>query len=354
MMKFYREWSISTKYPNTVKSLNWQEENLVDWIQGGTVYSLDGQIQESHINYAYIFDAATVSPSGRFSTIYQHVGTKGLILNHERKIVREINRSFYYANAFEYPIVLFQLPDGREVIAHCPDQYDRIEIEDTQTGERLTACQRPQPKDIFHSRLSVDLTGRYLMSAGWVWSPWDIVNVYDISSILKDPSQLDTYGIGSPSGAEVLTAAFGVDSNSIIMATSDENEFDEEEKSVDPLRANGPHSLGVYDLTIHSYQSITQTEDFTGTMMAVNDRLILSFYHHPKLVDLRTGKIIYQWKELDTGDQTSCITWGRASRPPIALDPRNCRFAVASPDHITIIALNRPDLERLSSNQSIL
>jgi hypothetical protein len=54
-----------------------------------------------------------MSPSGEFAVIYTRLGTKGLVL-HRGKIIREINRSFYHADVYEYPIGLAALKNGRE------------------------------------------------------------------------------------------------------------------------------------------------------------------------------------------------------------------------------------------------
>src|SRR5690349_4418590 len=89
-----------------VKSLRWQDDFLIDWVAGGIIYHLDGKVQPRRVNYAYRFDAAVTSPSGRFAVIYEKLGTKAIVLD-KGKVIREINRSFYYANAYEYPMVLF-------------------------------------------------------------------------------------------------------------------------------------------------------------------------------------------------------------------------------------------------------
>lgn len=64
------------------------------------------------------------------------------------------------SEAYRYPVALFTLPDGRTGIAHCPERYNRLEIEDAITGERLTASGQREPRDVFHSRLAVSGDGR--------------------------------------------------------------------------------------------------------------------------------------------------------------------------------------------------
>ncbi len=65
--------------------------------------------------------------------------------------------------------------------------YNRLEIEDARTGEPLTAGPEREPDDFFHSRLAVSPSGRYLLSAGWVWHPWGCLVVFDLRQALADP-----------------------------------------------------------------------------------------------------------------------------------------------------------------------
>src|SRR6476660_7385493 len=86
-----------------IHSLSWCGDELVDWVGGARRFSLDGAEQRAAVHYAYRFDSAIASPDGRFSVIYERQGTKGLLLDNG-KIVRELNRSFYCADAYEYPL----------------------------------------------------------------------------------------------------------------------------------------------------------------------------------------------------------------------------------------------------------
>lgn len=63
-----------------VRTLVWQGDTLVDWVGGGTVYALDGTIQQVCVSYAFRFDACVATPDGRFAVIYERLGTKGVVL----------------------------------------------------------------------------------------------------------------------------------------------------------------------------------------------------------------------------------------------------------------------------------
>lgn len=66
----------------------------------------------------------------------------------------------------------------------------------------------------------------------------------------------------------------------------------------------------------------------------------VSFYDHPKLVDLSSGRVLARWPALSTGRQTSGIIHHLAPLPPLALDPVHRRFAVAGDGSITVVQLD--------------
>jgi hypothetical protein len=173
---------------STDGALTWRGDALVDW-KGIFEYRLDGTSSDATVNYAYRFDRAIASTSGKYAVLYEQLGTKGIILK-QGKIIREINRSFYHAHVYEYPIMFLKFPEGTEAIAHCPDHYNVIEIEEVESGKRLTT-RTGESADFFHSRLQVSPNGKYLMSAGWRWHPWDYIQIYNVEQALENPETLD-------------------------------------------------------------------------------------------------------------------------------------------------------------------
>ncbi len=151
-----------------IKSLCWRGDELIDWVGGGRAFAADGTERPSTVRYGYRFDAATASPDGRFAVIYERLGTKGLLLC-DGRVLRELDRSFYHADAYEYPVALFSGSDGRVLLAHRPRDYCRIDLEDAETGRLLTESLDRKPSDFFHSRLALSPNGKRLLSAGWVW-----------------------------------------------------------------------------------------------------------------------------------------------------------------------------------------
>jgi hypothetical protein len=94
-MPTFRYQQLSTPGP---RSLVWRGYRLVDWLGGLETYGLDGSKTRGRINWAYRFDTVVQSSDGRYTVLYERLGTKGLILRGET-IVREIDRSFYCADS---------------------------------------------------------------------------------------------------------------------------------------------------------------------------------------------------------------------------------------------------------------
>lgn len=92
-------------------ALRWDGDDLVDFANGPDRWRLDGTADVPRVrrSFGFPFDQAIVSPSGRFQAVYAERGTKALLL-HEGKIVRELNRSYYHAEDYDYPIALGVLP----------------------------------------------------------------------------------------------------------------------------------------------------------------------------------------------------------------------------------------------------
>jgi hypothetical protein len=308
----------------SVSSLNWVGENLIDCVGDRIVFGLDDTSTKVRSLFGYRFDKAIISADAQYSVIYENLGTKGIILK-EGRFVREINRSYYCADAYEYPVAFFNLADGRPVIAHCPDEYCKIEIEEIETGKKLTS-RTNKPDDFFHSRLQVSPDGRYLLSCGWVWHPWDTIELFDVERALKEPDSLDQPWKGNLLGieGEIHSAAFNGAGKIVIAADEDE-----QSKPV----------LCTYKIDEDRITSSFRLEEHMGILMPMGD-FVVGFYEHPKLFNLKTGIIEHRWDDLTSGDQnSSIISHINEKLPKIALDPKNKRFAVAGAEEITVIQL---------------
>lgn len=319
--------------PWAPRSLCWSGEGLVDWVSGGIRHGLDGTTVESNVGHAYRFDAAVTSQDGRYAVLYEKLGTKALLLR-EGRHVRELNRSYYRADVYEYPIALHTLPSGRTLLAHCPEEYCRLELEDADTGARLTRREGESP-DFFHSRLQFSPDGRSLLSAGWIWHPVDAASVFDVTRALEQPGSLDqpqSLALGE-SFLEVHAAAFGARDTLVVYCSGVDGD-------ALPSGAGWPEEdvagLGVYSLTDRRFLSMVPVEAAVGTLMGVGD-FAVGFYEYPKLIELATGRVVEEWRGLATGSRSSSIIRHLPPQPPLALDPVGRRFAVGTDKGIEVV-----------------
>ncbi len=314
-----------------VASLIWRGDDLVDLTRGGESYSLDGSYRVAKLYWGFRFDAALTSPSGQYSVIYERLGTKGLLLD-GLKIVRELNRSYYHAEVYEYPITFAKGRDGQDLLIHCPDDYCRIDVEVAATGERLSLHPERKPQDVFHSRLEASPDGRWLVSAGWLWHPFDVACVFDLDACLADPRNLDSTNDAQPGSTdEVSTALFDSDSKLLLSSNGDAELIDEPN-----TQRLGPGQVGLWNPACRAFERVTTVGKTLGNLMPLGRNHVVSFYEHPKIVDLVTGQVVQEWPEVNSGKQSSSIIHHLDTIPPIAKDPANYRFAVADKEKLTV------------------
>jgi hypothetical protein len=98
-----------------------------------------------------------------------------------------------------------------------------------------------------------------LLSAGWVWHPFDSVVVYDIPQVLRNPSVLDTTQSfhWRDSSAEIPSAAF-VSDNLLVLTSSPDAEDNWDEVAIEERMA--PGKIGVFDIQHDKYLSIVPCE----------------------------------------------------------------------------------------------
>jgi hypothetical protein len=135
--------------------------------------------------------------------------------------------------------------------------------------------------------------------------------------------------------AEVSGAAFQ-QNEKLVLADTIEHLIEEEEFDTVQFL---PGKLAIYDIGQMRSLSEVIPESTIGTVMPIGSRFVVGFYEHPKLIDLETGKLLYQWAELNSGTQYSSILWTTPPVPPLALDPANSRFALADDKAIHVIQI---------------
>jgi hypothetical protein len=310
------------------QSLAWDGDTLVDWVSGHRI-SLDGFVERRGVWFPYRFDSSLTSKSGRFTVLFERLGTKALVLD-RGEILRELNRSYYFASTYEYPITFLTLPDGREAIAHCPKEYCRIDIELAETGECLTDISGRKPDDVFHSRLSTSQGGLWLASAGWVWHPFDVAAIWSVSTVLENPRLLDTDGIPLSFDSSVESLAF-VDDDRLIAALGKESLSSEEaEEKLVMLSTRDGRRL-----------CETKLASPAGTVVPFGDGLVLALYEHPRLLTIADGRAVMAWPHLSTGKQQTSILDHIDRVPNFAKHPTRPIFAISNEGKVTIVSMER-------------
>ncbi len=345
------EWVRRTRLEgeHAPRSLCWRGDELVDWVSGGDAWTADSRYASARRNWGYgRFDAATADATGRWAVVYERTGTAGILLR-EGKIVREIHRSPYHADAFIYPVCLFAGPDDRVLLAHCPESYARIEIDDADTGERLTRSTSRKEPDFFHSRLAVSRSARRLLSAGWMWHPLDAVVWFDIAAVLRDPALLDAMEGATHSRyvglAEESSAAWLSDERVVLGGSLEPEDPDQvaelgREHTGPRLCPNG---LAVYDISVRNYLCKVDLGYPPGTMMPVGEHHVMTFFQHPRLVSLASGKVVHEWTDLDSGEAVSSIVHEQ-QHAVLAVDASRTRFAIGHGDGIDVVTIDAAKL----------
>jgi hypothetical protein len=382
-MVTFKRVDIPTEY---LASLCWHKDLVLDVLGFGGAYGLDGTVTRPPISRGYAYKFDSIVSHKDHAVLYESHGTKGLVIDlNSGSDLRELNRPYYHANDYNYPLALFSLPEGKEVLAHCPLEYCSLDLEDTLSGERLTKREYKSP-DIFHSNLAASSDGRFLLDRGWVWHPIDVLCVYDIERALKEPTHLDTTGLKTScefgdlwepetatfcghklvfssfhegpldddmDGPQILMAEEGVlqegpiDDKKVRRVVASELEITDKDGNpvnLGDTRRSVPdtqHLLQVFDLDSGKLLSSRQMPEFLGRMMAVGDRHVLSLHDHPKLIEIMTGKVVQRWEDLFAGPETfqPSVMTGPKSKYFFAPDSAHNRFAIGKDGQVSIVSL---------------
>ncbi|MEM9718908.1 MAG: hypothetical protein AAGA10_06665 [Bacteroidota bacterium] len=320
---------------NAPVSLSWQGDTLVDWVAGGNVYHINGEFEHKGIGYAYKFDSAIQSEDGKYAVIYERLGTKALLLK-SGEILRELNRSFYQAHVYEYPISFLKLPNGELSLVHCPTAYNLIEIEAVESEKKITSTDKRDPSDCFHARFRSNPSGTFLLNTGWVWHPYGIMDVYDIAKGIQDNSIFDNNPFTFPVHGEVCSADFLTD-DVVVIATFLEDPLDEAERNnLDNLYSG---QIGLYSLSQGKILKKITVDYPLGRIVPIDENFVIDLFEYPKLIELNTGKIKQKFEGIFSGHQNSAIIHHLEKIPPIAIDRTNRRIAIGSDTGIELLEL---------------
>lgn len=298
-------------------------KHLVDWTS-----VVRPMYEES---YTCHFDRLIRSSDGSYAFLYQIKGTKGLILRADGSIIREVNRSYYHSSTYEYPATFWKRSDGITCLIHCPEEYNRIEIEEVETGKRISDESSRKPSDAFHSRLMIDPDNRTLLSRGWYWHPWDCAELFDLEDCSRDPKLLDQSKLTPDVMSEVTGADF-IDENRILLgyALELDNVQTKEEKP--------SWQIVIWNFRTGEISEPVTTEIELGThLFVIDENRAWDLYGHPKIIDIHSGNVMDSVPEINSGTQQSSIIHHLNFLPKIAFNRETGQVAIGTENTIEIL-----------------
>jgi hypothetical protein len=313
-----------------LQTVDWLEDKIVDWPNAGALYHLSGQkTQLNKYTFNFNFDSAIHSTNGKYVFIYQKFGTKGLLLK-DGEILREINRSYYFANSYEYPAAF--LTHGKKTfLVHCPISYCQLDFEEVETGEIVTNVKTRNPSDVFHSRLEISQNENYLLSKGWLWHPIDVIQIFQIEDCFANPLLLDKLDHSFPNvGVEICTASF-INDSEILVGSSDEVIDDDNIANVPPK------SIAIWNFHDNSFTNQKTPEFEFGNLFYIDQGLAWDIYKFPKIIDLATGQMVDKAEEVYSGGQRSSILFETAKHPQLSFDRNRKKLAIKEKDKVIIL-----------------
>jgi hypothetical protein len=312
---------------NSIATMSWLDEGIVDWAFTGQYYLLNGeQKQIGRYGFAFSFDRCLTSQDGRYAFIYKNLGTKGLLLKNG-EIIREINRSYYQAEVYEYPAAFYTSEDGQTYLIHCPFEYNRLDFEEVESGKIITNIAGRKPSDIFHSRLEISPDNKFLLVKGWVWHPLDVVGLFDIKACIGNANLLDNNGLSPKDGPFETCAASFISDTEILVGSSDETD--------DNFPGN---SIAVWNFKQQTLTSPVKILGEYGNVIAINNNYAWDFFDHPKIINIHTGEIVDTCKEIMTGKQKSSIIHHIDEAPQIVYSRQLQKVAIRNKNQIEILS----------------
>jgi hypothetical protein len=313
---------------NFLKTICWQNAKILDWASGIS-YSLNGDCEQFGVHYSYSFDSAISSAGGEYTFLYQKLGTKGILLKHGQYL-REINRTYYCADVYEFPAAI-AVVENKTYLIHCPINYNRLDFEEIDTGEIVTDIKGRNPDDRFHSRLETSPDGTQLMSKGWIWHPVSDVSVYSIKDCINEPHLLDCPQFHSKVGVEICTASF-IDNETILLGSSEEVFNDE------LLYKLPPQHITRWHFKTNQLSTPVSVKSNFGNLFCIDADKAWDLYGYPKIVNINTGEILECDDKILTGKQQSSIIRNTPDYPSIIYSRETKQIAVKMNDKVYVVS----------------
>ena len=323
-----RHQTLASDDPPTIA---WAGDEVVDWVRLKTYGSGASEPQQIQRGFGFPFNRAITSADGQYAFVYQVLGTKGLLLKNGEQL-REINRSYYHAQTYEYPVAFATVEDTTYLV-HCPIEYNQLDFENVETGELVTNIVSRKPRDVFHSRLEISLEGGYLMSKGWVWHPWDVVEVFDLRACLRNPLLLDESEFRADTYTELSAASF-ISETTILLGASNEEAMDDDEPLPVP-----PGHIARWNFIANEYSVAVKVGEAFGNLFAIDEHHAWDMFRYPKIINLDTGEIITKLEALHTGSQCSSIIHGIGVVPAIIYNRATRQIAVKVDNRLELLSV---------------
>ncbi|MDQ3634207.1 MAG: hypothetical protein M3405_06815 [Acidobacteriota bacterium] len=122
--------------------------------------------------------------------IVQKYGQNGIVLNLKNPNFRkELKRGDYCVEHCTFPIAFYE-NDNQTFLIHGTD-WNRLDITNLETDKILTERivdyeTSSNYFDYFHSSLLMSPDAKHFTSNGWVWSPYDIITVYQTEKFIQE------------------------------------------------------------------------------------------------------------------------------------------------------------------------
>lgn len=313
---------------NDLSTICWSNNELVDWVSAGYSYSPGKTLkQKSQCHYGDFFDSSIASSNGQYAFIYQRLGTKGLLLK-DGNLLREINRSYYCADVYEYPAA-FVIIGSETYLIHCPLKYCRLDFENVETGALITDIPERDPGDVFHSRLETSSSNKFLICKSWVWHPLDVVELFDIEACLQNPHLLDQQHSAPYFGAEICTASF-IDDSRILIGSGDDVYDDEDPKLP-------PKHIATWNFQTNELTNPIKVKAEFGNLFAINEVYAWDTFKYPKIINIQTGEVVDDDDSIFSGEQNSSIIHCLKNPPKIIFNNQTKQLAIASDKKIEVL-----------------
>lgn len=161
------------------------------------------------------------------------------------------------------------------------------------------------------------------MVCGWAWHPVDTVELFEIAECFKNPFLLDKSSLYPDFGTEINSASF-IDNDKILIASSDEEPFNDEEPPILPQK-----HIAVWNFLTNEISKPIKVNGEFGNVFAINDQLAWDMFKYPKIINIQTGEIESKIEEINSGLQTSSILYGDIDKyPQICFDKASSQIAI--------------------------